>query len=135
MSHDLHAEIAKLESMKLDELRVTWVRRMKTSPPKISAGLLRLALAHALQSRAYGGITKSIDRKVCELAAGNVGLAPGTRLTRAWNGKLHTVTVTEDNRFSWQGQDWDSLSVIARTITGTRWSGPRFFGTLAKTAA
>ena len=132
---DVHAGLAALESMKLDELRVAWVRRMKSSPPKISAGLLRLALAHALQSKTLGGITKSTDRKLCELVAGSNGPPPGTRLSRSWQGKLHIVTVTEGEKFNWQGKDWDSLSVIARTITGTRWSGPAFFGTRARKAA
>ena len=132
---DVHAGLAALEAMKFEELRVAWVRRIKTSPPKISAALLSLALAHALQSKALGGITKSADRKLCELAAGANGPPPGTRLSRSWQGKLHIVTVTEEHRFNWQGRDWDSLSVIARTITGTRWSGPAFFGTRARRAA
>ncbi len=135
MTRDLQAEIAALEAMKLDELRVAWVRRVKSSPPKISAGLLRLALAHALQSKALGGITRSIDRKLGELAAGTTGPPPGTRLIRSWRGRLHTVTVTEEQKFNWQGKDWNSLSEVARTITGTRWSGPAFFGTKAKRAA
>ena len=135
MWDDVHAEIAALESMKLEDLRTAWVRRMKSSPPKISAGLLRLAIAHALQSKALGGITKSFDRTLCELAAGSNGPPPGTRLSRSWQGKLHIVTVTEEHKFNWQGKDWDSLSVIARTITGTRWSGPAFFGTRTKRAA
>ena len=37
------------------------------------------------------------------------------------------VMVLEDG-FSWNGQKHDSLSAIAHRITGTRWSGPRFFG-------
>ncbi len=135
MTRDLQAELAALEAMKLDELRVAWVRRVKCSPPKISAGLLRLALAHALQSKALGGITRCIDRKLGELAAGTTGPPPGTRLSRSWRGKLHTVTVTEEQKFNWQGKDWNSLSEVARTITGTRWSGPAFFGTKAKRAA
>lgn len=102
---------------------------------RLSAGLLRLALAHALQSKVRGGVTKSADRKLCELAAGSNGPPPGTRLSRSWQGKLHIVTVTEERRFNWQGKDWASLSVIARTITGTRWSGPAFFGTRARKAA
>ena len=132
---DVHTALAALEAMKLEELRVVWARRMKTSPPKISAGLLRLALAHALQSKALGGISKSTERKLSELAAGANGPSPGTRLSRSWQGKLHIVTVTDENKFSWQGKDWDSLSVIARTITGTRWSGPAFFGTHARKVA
>jgi hypothetical protein len=132
---NLRTGLAALEAMKLEELRVAWVRLIKSSPPKISAGLLRLALAHALQSKALGGITKSTDRKLRELAAGSNGPPPGTRLSRSWQGKLQIVTVTEDQKFNWQGKDWDSLSVIARTITGTRWSGPAFFGTRARKAA
>ena len=33
-----------------------------------------------------------------------------------------------DGGFVWNGERHRSLSVIARTITGARWSGPRFFG-------
>lgn len=132
---EIRSELVLLESMNLEELRFAWVKRMKTSPPRISAGLLRLALAHALQSKALGGISKSTDRKLSELSAGTNGPPPGTRLSRSWQGKLHIVTVTDDGKFSWQGKDWDSLSVIARTITGTHWSGPAFFGTRAKRAA
>lgn len=132
---DVEAGLAALEAMTLEELRIAWVRRLKSSPPSVSAGLLRLALAHALQSKVLGGISKSTDRKLCELAAGSNGPPPGTRLSRSWQGKLHIVTVTEDHKFSWQGTDWDSLSVIARTITGTQWSGPAFFGTRARKTA
>ena len=57
------------------------------------------------------------------------------RLTREWNGVLHTVTVEEDGRVQWNGRDWRSLSEVARAITGTRWSGPAFFGLKRKIAA
>ena len=125
---DCSEELAALQSMKRDELRITWVRRMKTSPPNLSVGMLRLALAHAIQSKALGGITKSIDRKLRELAVGKTGPSPGTRFTRAWQGKIHVVTVTEEGKFSWQGKDYGTLSQVACLITGTHWSGPAFFG-------
>ncbi len=51
---------------------------------------------------------------------------------REWRGDSHEVLVTE-NGFLWRGECWRSLSVIAREITGTQWSGPRFFG-LARNA-
>lgn len=54
-------------------------------------------------------------------------MKPGARLVRDWNGETHEVLVTEDG-FQWNGKTWASLSVIAREMTGTRWSGPRFFG-------
>lgn len=132
---DCSEELAALESMKRDELRVAWVRRMKTSPPNLSVGMLRLALAHAIQSKALGGITKSMDRKLRELAAGKTGPGPGTRFTRAWQGKIHVVTVTADEKFRWQDSDYGTLSQVACAITGTHWSGPAFFGTRKKRPA
>ena len=126
---DCSEELAALASMKHDELRVAWVRRMKRSPPNISVGMLQLALAHAIQSQALGGINKATDRKLRELAAGKAGPTPGTRFTRAWQGKIHVVTVTADEKFSWQGKEYNTLSQVACAITGTHWSGPAFFGT------
>jgi len=54
-------------------------------------------------------------------------LSPGVRLVREWNGRTWHVEVLEDG-FSCRGKTYRSLSAIARMITGTRWSGPRFFG-------
>lgn len=54
-------------------------------------------------------------------------IKPGTRLIRQWEGQTHHVTVGEAG-FEYNGERYKSLSVIARLITGTRWSGPLFFG-------
>lgn len=128
---DLDAELAALEAMALVELRRKWVKHVKAASPKVSAGLLRLALAHHLQSKAHGGVTPATERRLRELAQGRASpaLRSGTRLIREWRGKVHVVAVTEEGRFRWRDQDWTSLSEIAREITGTRWSGPAFFGT------
>jgi hypothetical protein len=56
-----------------------------------------------------------------------ITLRPGSRLIRAWGGETHEVLVTEGG-FVWRSKTWASLSIIAREITGARWSGPRFFG-------
>ena len=52
---------------------------------------------------------------------------PGTRLVREWQGREHAVTVLTDG-FEYLGRPYKSLSAVARAITGTRWSGPAFFG-------
>jgi hypothetical protein len=57
----------------------------------------------------------------------DISLRPGSTLAREWNGVTHRVTVLEEG-FAWNGQKNASLSEIAFRITGTRWSGPRFFG-------
>jgi hypothetical protein len=57
------------------------------------------------------------------------------RLVREWEGKVHIVTICEDNVIRWQDREWRSLSEVARAITGTRWSGPAFFGLNTRKAA
>ena len=59
---------------------------------------------------------------------------PGTRLVRDWHGETHTVTV-RDRGYEWRGQTYRSLSLVAREITGTNWSGPRFFGLTSRSRA
>jgi hypothetical protein len=56
-----------------------------------------------------------------------ITLKSGARLVREWHGRTHTVTVTDDG-FDYAGTTYSSLTKVARAITGTRWSGPRFFG-------
>ena len=128
---DLRAELDALEPMSRAELRAAWSRELRTTPPNVSAGLLRLALAHHLQSQVMGGVTKAMERKLQEIADGSGAqrVTPGTRFVREWRGKVHVVTASDDGRYRWQDRDWNSLSEIARTITGTQWSGPAFFGT------
>jgi hypothetical protein len=48
-------------------------------------------------------------------------------LIREYQGVEHVVTVTRDG-YEYQGQPYQSLSAIARAITGTRWNGRVFFG-------
>ena len=48
-------------------------------------------------------------------------------LVRECNGQTITVEVLEEG-FAYAGRTWNSLSEIARHVTGAHWSGPRFFG-------
>jgi hypothetical protein len=126
----------------LDELRSEWRRLYHDDPPRISCDLLILGIAYRLQEIEHGGLGKATLRKLRTLAktlraTGRVGptpslsLKPGARLVREWHGRTHTVTVTEDG-FDYAGTSYPSLSNIAKKITGAHWSGPRFFGLLAK---
>jgi hypothetical protein len=60
-----------------------------------------------------------------------ISLKPGTRLLRDWNGRALNVLVCEDG-FELDGRQYASLTQIAHDVTGTRWSGPRFFGLKTK---
>ena len=126
----------------LNELRGEWRRLHHNDPPRISRDLLILGIAYRLQEIEHGGLGKATLRKLRTLAkavraTGRVGPTPslslkaGARLVREWHGRTHTVTVTEDG-FDYAGISYPSLSTIAKKITGAHWSGPRFFGLLAK---
>ncbi len=135
----LARQLAELESASPAELRVLWERAHKHSAPKrASRDLLLQALTYHIQERAEGGPRKAALKRLAHLAdpKGNDGrpprlapprLRPGTRLVREWRGAMHQVIVGEDG-FDYCGARYASLSRIAREITGTRWSGPLFFG-------
>jgi len=133
----LEAEIAYLSDLSLPELRKLWSDRLGRPPQMASTELTRRWLAWELQAAERGGLDAATRRHLRRLARASGtssvsspsggGVKPGTVLTREWAGATHKVVVLEAG-FSWNGQTWRSLSEIASKITGTRWSGPRFFG-------
>jgi hypothetical protein len=134
----IEAEIERIRSMTIVELRALWRARFKSEPPEaFGPDLLRRSIAQKLQEDAYGGLDRATARLLSQLmaqSAKNSGkivvprrIKPGAVLVREWKGKSHRITVTEDG-FAFEGKPYDSLSEIARRITGTRWNGPRFFG-------
>jgi hypothetical protein len=135
----LAERLATLEQLTHTGLRAEWRRLYRAQPPeRINRDLLELAVAWKLQEKALGGLGASVRRELARMAqematkgdlvkARAVRPRPGARLIREWNGETHDVLVLDDG-FRWRGRHWRSLSVIAREITGTHWSGPRFFG-------
>ena len=135
----LEREIDGLADLNRVELVERWRTSYRTDPPKgISRRLLIRAIAYQMQAKRYGGLKPATDRRLRMIANGTVKsdhggrkvsprLQPGARLVREWNGVSHLVEVTEGG-FVWNADRHQSLSAIARAITGARWSGPRFFG-------
>jgi len=135
----LAAELNELGGRGTDELRQRWIELLGMAPSlRISRELLVRAVAHRMQEEAHGGLDKSCRQQLARLAktlgeGGSMGgpqtrsFKPGTRLIREWKGKVHEVVIA-GSTYIWAGQHYRSLSQIARAITGTRWSGPRFFG-------
>src|SRR6266436_7304773 len=127
----IEAEIARIPSLALDALRRRWrVVFGRTPPLALSKDLLGRMIACRLQERVFGGLDRESLRFLDGLARHGGSprrrLKPGTVLLRDYQGQRHTVTVARDG-FDWQGTIYPSLSAIARAITGTAWSGPRFF--------
>jgi hypothetical protein len=134
----IEAEVERLRSMSIVELRALWRAKFKSEPPEaFGPDLLRRSIAYKIQEDAYGGLDRTTARllkQLIEQFAKNNGrivlprrIKPGAVLIRQWKGERHQVTVLEDG-FSYQGKPYESLSQIARQITGTRWNGPKFFG-------
>lgn len=134
----LQREIDALADLPRTALVAHWRSCYRTDPPKgISRALLVRAVAYEMQTKASRGLKPAAKRRL--RAAGDPGrdiepraprqrmLTPGTRLVREWNGVTYRVEVV-DGGYVWKGETFRSLSAIARTITGARWSGPRFFG-------
>ena len=127
----VEAEIARIPSLALDALRRRWRAAFGRSPPAaLSKNLLGRMIAFRLQERAFGGLDREslslLDGFARHTVSPRRHLKLGTVLVRDYQGERHTVTVTPDG-FDWQGTTYASLSAIARAITGTAWSGPRFF--------
>jgi hypothetical protein len=137
----ISAEIAALASLGINDLKSRWRELYDTEPPpRISRELLTRAIGYRLQEKVFGALapaTRRLLERAADLSSHRARLsharsearkaAPGTLLIREWRGKAHQVTV-HDDAVVYRGKRYGSLSEVARLITGTRWSGPLFFG-------
>jgi len=132
---EVTAAARSFQTMKLEQLREEWRRRFGAPPALRSPHLLRHLLAWRVQAEALGGLDGRMVQTICT-AGRSTGkprqtVEPGARLAREWQGRLHEVEVVAGG-YAYDGRRYRSLSAIARTITGARWNGPRFFGLRGK---
>ena len=131
--------LTQLPAMDRKELLKLWHDLFDRIPsPALHRGTLIPMLAYRIQEKAYGGLKESTLKRLHELAKDHASgkksavqamIRPkiGTRYVREYRGKLHEVTVLETG-YEYQGRVYRSLTEIAKAITGTKWSGPVFFG-------
>jgi Protein of unknown function (DUF2924) len=110
------------------------------APDTMSRELLLQAVGYKMQERELGGLNRRVELRLSALQSTSGGskgysnlrtataLKSGTKLLREWQGKVHEVLALDDGRFAHRGKTYKSLTTIAREITGTHQSGPRFFG-------
>jgi hypothetical protein len=136
----LASELDRLRELNPTELREQWQTLFPADPPpKLRSSLIVQAIAYRLQEKALGSlkpVTLRLLERIADDTAARRQLSPtpktihvstGTVLIREWHGTKHQVTVLKDG-FLYRTKRFHSLSQIARTITGSRWSGPLFFG-------
>ncbi|WP_151973765.1 DUF2924 domain-containing protein [Erythrobacter sp. EC-HK427] len=127
----LDEQLAALEKLGKSELGDRWAKLTGQPPPNVSAALLRLAVGYELQARTLGKLSRKTSKALeagTSSKATTRGIRPGMRLAREHGGKVHVVTIGDAGEIIWNSRQWNSLSEVARAITGTRWSGPAFFG-------
>jgi len=134
------AHIARLPQMPMAEIKALWRKLYGRENPTHNRQFLERRIAYKLQEIEF----RTVDAELLERNARRIQalietgkapkrdrelrLLPGTVLTREYRGVEHHVAVTQDGQYEYQGRRYPSLSMIAREITGTRWSGPLFFG-------
>jgi hypothetical protein len=140
MDESTSNQIAQLPHLSKGQVGELWQKLYKRpAPPGIRREILIPFLAYRIQEIAYGGLkpaTRAELRRIAQALKRNPAssellirprIKPGTRLLRQWRGETHEVFVTSSG-YEYGGMSYRSLSEIARKVTGTRWSGPAFFG-------
>jgi hypothetical protein len=138
-SEKLEQELKDLETRGDDELKNRWRSLYGKKPPqKIHRSLLIAAVAHRMQENALGALKFSVRCHLIQAVNNSSTPQPsphcpslrprvGTVLVRDWGGVTHQAKVLEDG-ILFRSKRYKSLSEVARVITGSRWSGPLFFG-------
>lgn len=134
----------RLRNLSRAELRGHWLTHFPKEPLPPTPGLLLHELAFKAQAAFHGGLDRETEKLIKQLCRGtNKGkrdetpiklhrstaskLKSGTRLIRNWQGIDHEV-IYQDKQYLYHDKPYRSLTQIAKVITGTHWSGPRFFG-------
>ena len=138
MTTDFVQEIQRLPTLRRDQLVPIWKEHFPTPPPpSIRKELMVPLLSYRMQEEVHGGLSMQARRRL-QILATTLPEGPrstrqiaapqrGTRILRQWRGETHEVWCTDEG-FLYLGQKYTSLSKIATVITGTKWSGPAFFG-------
>ncbi|MEO7382532.1 MAG: DUF2924 domain-containing protein [Paracoccaceae bacterium] len=138
----LEEQLARLDHQDAHTLQDSWRRAFGRRPPgKLKAEFLRRALAHEIQEQHSGGLNRQALIRLKAWSKGARGDAeflanpsvspltkPGTRFVREWQSEMHEVQAIKDGSFVYRAKAYRSLTEIAKAITGTHQSGPRFFG-------
>src|SRR5829696_3487655 len=135
-STHVEAELIRLACADTNSLARRWRVVFGHRAPDLPRALLQRILAYRIQADAAGDLDPTTIKLLDRLGRGEISeiplpelraIKPGTLLVREWEGTLQRVVVLESG-FAWNGVTYESLSKVARAITGTNWNGPRFFG-------
>ena len=145
MPDPVEPRLAALPTLSKAALGNLWKELFCCTPPnQLRRDLMIPILTYRIQEQTFGSLSARAQKRLRDLSrafekGSDAALAraprirPGTRLVRQWGDRVHLVNV-ETNGYEYQGARYRSLSEIACLITGTRWSGPLFFGIKGESA-
>ena len=140
------AQVHELPNLPFPEIKALWRKLFGGETPTHNRQFLERRIAYKLQEVEFRkvdpGLLERNNKKIASLiATGKLRKrdrdfhpTPGTLFTREYHGKVHQVIATADGQYEFEGRPYRSLSMIAREITSSRWSGPVFFGLKDDTA-
>jgi Protein of unknown function (DUF2924) len=138
----IQRKVAALDDLKMPELWKVWDVHFPRRPVHPNRKFLTSRLSHRFQELAFGTLPQSTRERLADYGQQlskiksksplKAVAIPGATLVREFDGKEYRVEVLADGRYEYNRQIYGSLSAIAKTITGTQWSGPAFFGLKAK---
>lgn len=149
MNPEITKQLEEVGEMTVPELRERYAAVFNEETRSTHKRFLQKRIAWGLQARAEGDLSERARQRAEELAdetdlrliapkgwteerpfrpSEKTRLPlPGTVLTREFQGETITVTVL-DKGVAWKGKVYRSLSAVAKTVTGSHWGGPHFFG-------
>jgi hypothetical protein len=134
------AQVASLPTLSMPEIKALWKQLFGTDVPTRNRQFIERRLAYRIQEDAFRAVAPALLERNRRRVETLIETGKNTRrdcdyrpvagmlLTREYRGVTYRVVATADGQYEFQGRSYSSLSMIAREITGTRWSGPLFFG-------
>jgi hypothetical protein len=156
MQASVIGQIQSLQRMSVADLLREWEHLYGEPARSRNRDYLWRRLAWRVQELAYGGLSEAAKAKIVEFASTSFPRArvatdlasvattapaaappkthrdprlpsPGTVITRQFHGREIRVVALEDG-FEWDGREFDSLTAVAKSVTGQHWNGRLFFG-------
>ncbi len=138
-TQSVSAQLAELSALPMPALWQLWDKYFPRRPQNPNRNFIESRVAYKLQEAAFGGLSPETRQRLINIGIRHskiktrqkhpeIHLAAGTVLVREWADRDHKVTVTAEGTFDYEGQQFKSLSAVARHISGSRWSGPLSFG-------
>jgi len=136
-ANQLKKELRQLKDWDRFDLRSRWVELYRWEPPpRASRQFMAAAIAYKMQEQVLGGLKRNSQAFLDKVANNKIKegnrspirvIKSGTKLIREWHGRIYEVIIADEG-VVYNGRMYQSLTQVARMITGVKWSGPRFFG-------